>query len=126
MSASETEMGVAREQATTPAKNTTSTKELTVEVIFTGPFQELAGRDQEIVTMPIGSTLQELLNLLADRYGSEFKDYVFITDKILSQEVLVLVDGLNAGSLKGLQTKLEGTPNTKVEVGFLGPLPVGG
>ena len=82
MSASETEMGVAREQATTPAKNTTGTKELTVEVIFTGPFQELAGRDQEIVTMPTGSTLQKLLNLLADRYGSEFRDYVFITDKI--------------------------------------------
>ena len=126
MSASETEMGVAREQATTPAKNTTGTKELTVEVIFTGPFQELAGRDQEIITMTTGSTLQKLLNLLADRYGSEFRDYVFITEKILSQEVLVLVDGLNAGSLKGLQTKLEGTPNTKVEVGFLGPLPVGG
>ena len=126
MSASETEMGVAREQATTPTKTDTGTKELTVEVIFTGPFQELAGRDQEIVTMPTGSTLQKLLNLLADRYGSEFRNYVFITEKILSQEVLVLVDGLNAGSLKGLQTKLEGTPNTKVEVGFLGPLPVGG
>ena len=125
MSDSETEMRVAREQATSTG-TATGTEELTVEVIFTGPFQEMAGRDQEIVTMPTGSTLQKLLNLLADRYGSEFRDYVFVTEKILSQEVLVLVDGLNAGSLKGLQTKLEGTPNTKVEVGFLGPLPVGG
>ena len=125
MSASETEIGVAQKQ-TTSAKNATVAEKLTVEVIFTGPFQELAGLDQEIITMPTGSTLQKLLNLLADRYGSEFRDYIFITEKILSQEVLVLVDGLNAGSLKGLQTKLEGTPNTKVEVGFLGPLPVGG
>ena len=125
MSTSGTEKTVAREQLTM-AEASTGQEGVTVKVIFTGPFQELAGQDQEIVTLPAGSTLRELLRLLADRHGSEFRDYVFITEEILSQEVLILVDGLNAGGLKGLETRMEGTPSTQVEVGFLGPLPVGG
>ena len=125
MLTSETEKKIAREQAAM-TEAPTGQEGVTVKVIFTGPFQELAGQNQEIVTLPAGSTLRELLLLLADRHGSDFRDYVFITEEILSQEVLVLVDGLNAGGLKGLETPLEGTPSTQVEVGFLGPLPVGG
>jgi molybdopterin converting factor small subunit len=124
MPTSKPEKSVAeRAQTSTPAQ---AEESVTVKVIFTGPFQELTGRDQEMITLSAGSTLRELLLLLSERYGSDFRDYVFVSEETLSQEVLVLVDGLNAGGLKGLKTPLEGEPNTEVEVGFLGPLPVGG
>jgi len=67
-----------------------------VKVIFTGPAEQLVGCPQELIALPEGSTLRELLHLLSERHGSDFRDYVFVDGETLSDEILILIDGLNA------------------------------
>ena len=93
-----------------------------VKVIFTGPAEQLVGCHQELIALPKGSTLRELLRLLSERHGSDFRDYVFVDGETLSDEILILIDGLNALGLGGLETPLVGDTDPEVEVGFLGPV----
>ena len=97
-----------------------------VKVIYTGPVERLVGQGQEEIRLAKGSTLRDLLQLLTRRHGLDFRDYVFIDGETVSQEILILVDGINALTLKGLETPLVADSGTEVEVGFLGPIPVGG
>ena len=99
---------------------------MNVKVIFTGPAEQLVGCPQELIALPAGSTLREFLRLLSERHGSDFRDYVFVDGETLSDEILILIDGLNALGLGGLETPLVGDTGPEVEVGFLGPVPVGG
>ncbi len=109
-----------------PAEGSCEVESVNVKVLFTGPAEQLAGCHQELITLPEGSTLRELLRLLSERHGSDFRDHVFVDGETLSGEILILIDGLNALGLGGLETPLVGDTGPEVEVGFLGPIPVGG
>ncbi len=109
-----------------PAEESCEVESVNVKVIFTGPAEQLVGCHQELIALPKGSTLRELLLLLSERHGSDFRDYVFVDGETLSDEILILIDGLNALGLGGLETPLVGDTGPEVEVGFLGPVPVGG
>lgn len=96
-----------------------------VNVVYSGPFKSITGVSQETIDLPANSTLRDLLQLLSRRYGTDFENYLFL-DGQLSREVLLLCDGLHVRGESGLDRCLAQDSQTEIEVGFLGPIPVGG
>ncbi|MEM3727474.1 MAG: MoaD/ThiS family protein, partial [Candidatus Bathyarchaeia archaeon] len=68
-------------------------------------FREITNKRDEELELQEGATVKDLLKILSDKYGKKFKDLVF-NGEIVSDRVLMLVDGVNIYSLNNLETKL--------------------
>ncbi|MEM3627392.1 MAG: MoaD/ThiS family protein [Candidatus Bathyarchaeia archaeon] len=76
--------------------------------IFRGPLSEIVKQSEIIVQTENHAKIIDVLNLLADEYGKQFRDYVFNprTDEVNSH-VLLSLNGVNVSSLKGIETEIE-------------------
>ena len=93
-----------------------------VRIRYLGLIQRTVGKREEVVHLPKGSTLGDLLNHLAAEYGSGFEEKVLQSGE-LGPHATVLVDGINVSRPGGLETILEGQGS--VEIVVLGPPPMG-
>lgn len=59
------------------------------------------------------TTLYELLLKLCERYGTKFKNKIFSNDN-LSDEIIILVNGINIVHLQGLDTCL--SPDDEISI----------
>ncbi len=77
-----------------------------ITVKFLIGVRKIVGRGQEELVLEDGSTVEDMLKRLAEKYGPGFKEYVF--DEVGSSKgyVQFLVDGKNVAALNGLKTKL--------------------
>jgi len=78
---------------------------LRVKIKYFAIFREITNKREEELDVKEGATIKELLETLSERYGKRFKDLVFNGD-VVSDRLLMLVDGVNIHSLNGLETKL--------------------
>ncbi|MBS7658799.1 MoaD/ThiS family protein [Candidatus Bathyarchaeota archaeon] len=76
-----------------------------VKVKYFAIFREITNKRDEELELQEGATVKDLLKILSDKYGKKFKDLVF-NGEIVSDRVLMLVDGVNIYSLNNLETKL--------------------
>ncbi len=79
----------------------------------------LGGREQ-VIPLPEGSRLNDILQALAKKYGQPFKDYLYANHEAeeLRPELQLLLNGRNIFFLNGLKTEL----NEGDELFFLSPL----
>lgn len=78
-----------------------------VTVRFTGPMRTLAGRAQQLVSLPAGSALRDLLNALAQDLPAEFaREVVVPLQRGRTPPTLLLVNTVNVSSSAGLDQPL--------------------
>lgn len=76
-----------------------------VKVKYFAIFRELTNKREEELEVKEGSTVKDLLEVLAEKYGKKFRDIVF-NEGAVSDRLLMLLDGVNIYSLNNLETKL--------------------
>ena len=64
----------------------------TIKVKFFARVREIAKTTTTEINVNDKVKLLDLMNLLADKYGSEFRDYVFKTDHIASH-IVIMING---------------------------------
>jgi molybdopterin synthase sulfur carrier subunit len=102
----------------------TSTAEKTdpvveVKITFVGLIQRLVGHREETIQLPPETTLGDLLQELAARYGQELVERILENGQ-LAAHVTVLINGYNALNQGGLTAKLSDGSQSHVEIVVLG------
>ncbi len=69
-------------------------------------MRELAGTSQEEMLVGEGATLGETIERLASKYGQEAQRYLYFEEGKLDPSIRILVNGTDAGTLLGAETKL--------------------
>ncbi|MFQ6081014.1 MAG: MoaD/ThiS family protein [Candidatus Bathyarchaeia archaeon] len=64
-----------------------------VRVLFHATFREAVGQREMLEEIDSGSTVGDLLNKLARRYGGDFDDIINSERGEISREVVVMVNG---------------------------------
>lgn len=80
---------------------------LKVNVRFFAAVRELAGLREEILDLPDGGTVQNLLDLLVKVHGKLFREYLYDANgEKLRQSIQILVGDKSISALNGLSTVL--------------------
>jgi len=69
-------------------------------------LRELIGRREEEYEFEKKPTVEELINLVAEKYGKKARDYLFEKDGMLKETLSFLVNGKSITGLNGPKTKL--------------------
>jgi len=69
-------------------------------------LREIVGEKVVELNLPEHSTILDLINLLAKKYGKDFSRYVFDEKNKVRQYLNFLVNGKNIEHLKGFKTTL--------------------
>jgi molybdopterin converting factor small subunit len=96
-----------------------------VKITFVGVLQRIAGCREEAVSVPEKTTLGGLLRELVARHGQRLEEHL-LENGDLAPLATVLVNGRNALSMGGLQSKLSDGSESHVEIVVLGPPLMGG
>lgn len=84
-----------------------------VEIRYLGLAKLVAGSEKDVVPWPGEGTIKELLDVLCDRYGREFRSSIFTMKGTLQNCVRIEVDGADIDDLQGLQTSF--LPSAKIK-----------
>ncbi len=80
---------------------------LKIKVQYFAVVRELANKREDDLDVRDGSTVLDILRILAQRYGEKFRDYVFDTKTGAPRSYLqFLVNGDSISNLNGLSTPL--------------------
>ncbi len=77
-----------------------------IKVRFFTILREMTGQKEETLTVGDETTVREILDLLSEKYGSAFLEYLF-EGRRLRGHIQILVDGINITTLNGLDTRME-------------------
>ena len=77
------------------------------KVFYIGLIRTVAGTDQEEVALSKGTSLRQLLDILADRHGDDLRLSLLTQEGKLRQLVRVNIDGKSCMAVGGLDVKLE-------------------
>ena len=77
-----------------------------VRVTFMGELPAITGGHSLQVDLPTGATVGELLAMLSDKYGDQFRFRVFSTPTTLHKTMLIFVDGEHIKERGGLAATL--------------------
>jgi molybdopterin synthase sulfur carrier subunit len=79
-----------------------------ITVKFFASLREISGKKEEVINLDDGSLVKDLVKILIDKYGPEFKYYVYDEGKdSLKQDIQFLLNGRNVLTLDGLKTRLQ-------------------
>ncbi|MEM2896006.1 MAG: ubiquitin-like small modifier protein 1 [Candidatus Bathyarchaeia archaeon] len=79
-----------------------------VTVKFFASLREMTKKRDEVFNLDEGLLVKDLVKILIDKYGSEFKYYVYDENKgSLKQDIQFLINGRNVLTLDGLKTRLK-------------------
>ncbi len=78
-----------------------------VEVKFFTSLREITGKKVEQVQSPNAITVGELLFGLSEKYGKEFKEYLYNKKGKVHPYLMILVNGKGINVLQGSETKLK-------------------
>jgi molybdopterin synthase sulfur carrier subunit len=79
-----------------------------ISVRFFTVLRELAGKGEDVLAFGAGKvTVNSVLQALAARHGTEFKDYLFNEQGKVREPLQLLVDGKAIMRLEGLETELK-------------------
>jgi molybdopterin synthase sulfur carrier subunit len=78
-----------------------------VEVKFFTSLREITGKKTEEIQLHNTVTVEELLTLLSDKYGKQFREYVYSKKWKVQGFLSFLVNGKNINVLEGFGTELK-------------------
>jgi len=74
-----------------------------VEIKFLARFRDIAGKKS--VNIEHNGNIGELIDILTEKYGNEFKDALFDKNRELRDYIKILINGKDAGS--GLESEVK-------------------
>jgi molybdopterin synthase sulfur carrier subunit len=77
-----------------------------VEVNYFSNVRALTGEPGSTLELPEGSSVHDMLSIVAARYGDELREYLFTDEDGLHPHVVVILNGRGVGVLEGLDTTL--------------------
>ena len=78
-----------------------------VEVKFFTYLREITGKKVDEIQLQNIVTVDELVTLLSEKYGKNFRDYIYNKKGEVQEFLSFLVNGKNINIMQGLDTKLE-------------------
>jgi len=78
-----------------------------VKLRFFTRLREITNKREEEIEVKKDTAVEDLLKLLEEKYGLEFKDYIRNKRGRLRENLQYLINGKNVGSLQGFETKLK-------------------
>jgi len=78
-----------------------------VEVKFFTSLREITGKKADEIQLQTVITVEELLNLLSEKYGKNFREYIYNKKGKVQDFLSFLVNGRNINVLKGFDTELK-------------------
>ena len=78
-----------------------------IEIKFFTSLREITGKKVETLQLEKSITIDLLLILLSNKFGKEFKEYVFNKNGEVQDFLSFLINGKNINKLEGFATKLK-------------------
>jgi molybdopterin synthase sulfur carrier subunit len=78
-----------------------------VEVKFFTSLREITGKKTEEIMLTDTITVEMLLTMLSEKYGKNFREYVYTKNGKVQGFLSFLVNGKNINALKGFDTKVK-------------------
>lgn len=78
-----------------------------VEVKFFTSLREITGKKADEIQLQNVITVEELLNLLSEKYGKKFREYIYNKKGKVQDFLSFLVNGRNINVLQGFDTELK-------------------
>ncbi|HDQ07147.1 MAG TPA: MoaD/ThiS family protein [Candidatus Bathyarchaeota archaeon] len=78
-----------------------------VEVKFFTSLREITGKKVDEIQLQTAITVKELLTLLSEKYGKNFREYVYDKQGKVQDYLSFLVNGKNINVLQGFDTELK-------------------
>ncbi len=85
-----------------------------IVIRYVGLIRNTLSKQEETVEIKGGATLRDLLALLTERYGDDFRTLVFGADGRLRSTTNLLLDGADAAEAGGLDASLEGVAKLSI------------
>ncbi len=79
---------------------------LEVEVKYYAMLREASGRKREVFELPEGSSVGDLMDIVAGKYGDPFRRYVFDSEMRVWDYLRFMLNGISVSSLEGFDTVL--------------------
>ncbi len=77
-----------------------------VDVSYFSNVRALTGEPGSTLELPEGSSVHDLLSVVAARYGDELREYLFTDEEGIHPHVVVILNGRGVGVVEGLDTTL--------------------
>jgi MoaD family protein len=78
-----------------------------VEVKFFTKLREITGKKMEKIQLQDHFTVAELIRLLTERYGKNFREYIYDKTGNVQSFMSFIVNGKNINKMQGFNTKLQ-------------------
>lgn len=78
-----------------------------VKIKFLSLLTDITDVEELNLTVENNSTIRNILNQLASKFGTKFEEMIFNTSNDLSKYVLITVNGEDIRLLEGLETKVQ-------------------
>ena len=78
-----------------------------VQTKFFAALREIVGKKIETIELADGASIQEVIHKLVETYGKPLETHLFDTQGRLSASYQILINGINIGTLEGLETLLK-------------------
>jgi len=89
-----------------------------IQVDYIGVIHHVLKNTEEQYSVPLGSTVKDLLQRLVERHGEELAGCILRSDGQLSPLVEVFLNNEDIGRLQGLNTPLTGEDQVSILVGL--------
>jgi molybdopterin converting factor small subunit len=86
----------------------------TIQVVYFGLVRNVVKQGEETVSLPVGSTVRELVEMLCQKHGAALRDAIFTADGTLGSSVMLVLDGTNVLNRQGLDTTISGEQSMHV------------
>ena len=80
---------------------------MNVEVKFSTSLREITGKKVDEIQLQNAITVDELLTLLSEKYGKNFREYIYNKKGEVQGFLSFLVNGKNINIMQGFDTKLQ-------------------
>jgi len=80
---------------------------MNVEVKFFTSLREITGKKVDEIQLQNTITVDELLTLLSEKYGKNFREYIYNKKGDMQGFLSVLVNGKNINIMQGFDTELQ-------------------
>ena len=78
----------------------------TVRVLYFGLVRNVVKEAEEDISLPAGSTVRELVEILCQKHGEALRDALFTVEGTLTANTILLLDGTNVQYSRGLDTEI--------------------
>ena len=77
-----------------------------VEVKFFTSLREITGKKTEEIQIQEKTTVKDILTILSEKYGKNFREYIYSKNGKVQGFLSFLVNGKNINAVEGFETKL--------------------